>query len=144
MSFSEELRAAAQAEWQAMQEHRFVRAIEEDGLDQAVFRRYLVYEHAFVETAVTLFGYALVKAPGLDEARHLIGTLRALVDEQIPYFMDSFGRLGMAEAEWRDVPLPAKAAGLRDGMIGFAAHGGFEEVVTAMLAYASAALSRVP
>jgi thiaminase (transcriptional activator TenA) len=134
MSFAEDLRAAADAEWQAMQEHRFVRAIEEDSLDQAVFRRYLVYEHAFVETAVTLFGYALVKAPGLAEARYLIGTLRALVDEQIPYFMNAFDRLGMAEAEWKDVPLPPRAAGLRDGMIGFAAHGGFEEVVAAMLA----------
>lgn len=134
MSFAEAMRNAADTEWQAMQGHPFIRAIEEDRLDPEIFRRYLVYEHAFVETAITLFGYALVKAPGLAEARHLINTLRALVDEQIPYFMNSFDRLDIAEAEWRDISLPAKATGLRDGMIGFAAHGGFEEVVAAMLA----------
>lgn len=120
--------------WDAMQSHRFIRDIEEDKLDPAVFRRYLAYENAFVETAILIFGYALVKAPALEEQRQLIGVLRALSEEQIPYFQRAFESLNMREAEWRDMALPPTVAAFRDGMLAIAAHGPYLDGVTAMFA----------
>jgi hypothetical protein len=48
---------------QSQQEHRFVLDITRDQLDSCVCRRYLAYENAFVETAITIFGY-LPPPPG--------------------------------------------------------------------------------
>lgn len=133
-AFSMQLREANQAAWDAMIGHRFVTDIKADRLPEAVFRRYLAFEHRFVETAIVIFGYALVKAPGIAEQRPILRILHALGHDQLDYFSRTFATLGMAESEWRDVRLPPAAAGLRDGMIGFAAHGGYEDVLVGMLA----------
>jgi thiaminase (transcriptional activator TenA) len=90
---SDEILTQTRDVWDAMQTHRFVRDIEADRLDPAVFRRYLAYENAFVETAILIFGYSLVKAPGLEEQRWLIGVLKALSEEQITYFRRAFDSL---------------------------------------------------
>lgn len=131
---SDEILAANQDVWDAMQAHCFVRDIEEDRLDPAVFRRYLAYENAFVETAILIFGYSMVKAPGLPEQRWLIGVLKALSEEQITYFRNAFDELGMAEAEWRDLPLPGPVTAFRDGMLAIAAHGPYVDGIAAMFA----------
>jgi thiaminase/transcriptional activator TenA len=131
---SDEILARNQDVWEAMQAHRFVRDIEEDRLDPAVFRRYLAYENAFVETAILIFGYAMVKAPGLDEQRWLIGVLKALSEEQITYFRRAFDALGMAPSEWRDIPMPGAVASFRDGMLAIAAHGPYVDGIAAMFA----------
>jgi thiaminase/transcriptional activator TenA len=120
--------------WDAMQAHRFVRDVEADRLDPAVFRRYLAYENAFVETAILIFGYSLVKAPTLEEQRWLIGVLKALSEEQIDYFRRAFDSLGMAEAEWRNIALPPAVTAFRDGMLAIAAHGPYLDGITAMFA----------
>lgn len=131
---ADEVRAAAAGEWRRMQAHPFVVAIEEDRLPPAVLRRYLVNEYAFVETAIAIFGYALAKAPGIDERRALARIVTGLAEEQVPYFTAAFARLGMEPEDWRDAALPPRAAMLRDGMLGYAAHGGFPDIVAAMLA----------
>lgn len=131
---SNELLTQTRDVWDAMQSHDFVRDVEEDKLDPAVFRRYLTYENAFVETAILIFGYALVKAPGLEEQRWLIGVLKALSEEQIPFFRGAFESLNMPEAEWRDVVLPPAVTAFRDGMLAIAAPGPYLDGITAMFA----------
>jgi thiaminase (transcriptional activator TenA) len=131
---SDEILAQTRDIWDAMQSHRFVRDIEEDRLDPAVFHKYLAYENAFVETAIVIFGYSLLKAPGLEEQRWLIGVLRALSEEQIPYFRRAFDNLHMPEREWRDIALPPSVAAFRDGMLAMAAHGPYLDGITAMFA----------
>ena len=131
---SDEILAQTRDVWDAMQTHRFVRDIAEDRLDPAVFRRYLAYENAFVETAILIFGYSLVKAPGLEEQRWLIGILKALSEDQIPYFRRAFDSLNMPEREWRDIVVPPSVAAFRDGMLAIAAHGPYLDGITAMFA----------
>jgi thiaminase/transcriptional activator TenA len=132
--FTDELRRHAAGGWRRMQEHRFVIAIEEDGLPEMVLRRYLINEYAFVETAIAIFGYALIKAPDIATKRQIACIITALANDQVGYFEAAFAKLGMAEEEWRRTSLPPKAAMLRDGMLGYAAHGSFADVATAMLA----------
>lgn len=131
---SDQILADNQDVWEAMQAHRFVRDIEEDRLDPAVFRRYLAYENAFVETAILIFGYAMVKAPALEQQRWLIGVLKALSEEQIAYFREAFDALGMPPAEWRDIAMPGPVAAFRDGMLAIAAHGPYVDSIAAMFA----------
>jgi thiaminase/transcriptional activator TenA len=120
--------------WNAMQTHRFVRDIEEDRLDPAVFHRYLAYESAFVETAISIFGHLLVKAPGLSEQCWMIGVLKSLSEEQITYFRDAFQEIGLPESAWHGIALPMPVVAFQQSMLAFAAHGPYVEGVAAMFA----------
>ncbi len=131
---SDEILNQTQAIWDKMQSHRFVRDIEGDRLPDDVFKRYLAYENAFVETAILIFGYCMVKAPTLEEKRWLIGVLKALSEEQIYYFHKTFETLGMQESDWRDIQLPASVSAFRDGMLAIAAHDTYAAGITAMFA----------
>src|SRR5262249_8435343 len=101
--FSDEVVDGNRELWEAMQAHRFVREIEADRLAPAVFHRYLAYENAFVETAISIFGHLLVKAPGLAEQRWLIGVLKALSEDQITYFREAFQEIGLPESAWHGI-----------------------------------------
>jgi thiaminase/transcriptional activator TenA len=131
---SDEILEANGDVWREMQEHRFVLDIGQDRLDPRVFRRYLAYENAFVETAITIFGYLLVKAPGLPEQRWMISVLKALSEEQITYFRKAFAELGMADTEWKNIELPMPVLSFDQGMLAIAAHGPYIDGITAMFA----------
>jgi thiaminase (transcriptional activator TenA) len=129
---SERLRAANLELWQAMQEHRFVVDIERNRLPADTFNRYLAYEGRFVETAIGIFGHALIKAPSIGPKHWLIGVLNALSTEQVPYFDRTFEALGLP-APRHDAPLPAAVAAFDSGMLDIAQQGRYEDVIVAML-----------
>jgi thiaminase/transcriptional activator TenA len=130
---SSRMLAANQAAWDAMQSHRFVAAIERDGLPVEIFKAYLVYECAFVEAAMLIFGHMLVKAPGLAERRALAGILQGLAVDQIGYFEHSFAALSITDAD-RSRALPAAVLAFRDGMLAIARDGGYLDGAAVMLA----------
>jgi thiaminase/transcriptional activator TenA len=132
--FSETLRRLNRAAWDAMQSHRFVRDVEANRLPDGVFRRYLAYEGDFVAAAITIFGQAMLKAPGIDEKRWLIGVLAALANEQVGYFEETFAALGVPAEDRAARDAPPAVAAFRDGMLAIAAEGSYFEIVTAMLA----------
>lgn len=133
-AFSEQLRAQAEPSWDRMVRHRFTRDVTIDTLPSDVWRRYLIYEHAFVETAVTIFGYALVKAPSIDEQSRLSAVVASLTTDQIDYFDDAFERVGITDEERRIRELPVAVSAFRDGMLALAAHGTYEEIIGGMTA----------
>ena len=132
--FRDWLRDRAEPDWSRMVGHRITRDMAADTLPPAALRRYLVYEHGFVETAVTIFAYALAKAPGIAEQSALVETLHALTNEQIEYFERIFRELGMPVAERDSTPMPADVLAFRDGMMSLAAHGTYEEIIAGMAA----------
>lgn len=113
-----------------MLSHRFITQIEANTLPQDVFDRYLVYEGAFVDTAIAIFALATARAPDIDARRHLIGVLDALANRQVPYFETHLAARGLSP----DVALPPQAASFRDGMLELAEDGSFLEIITAMFA----------
>jgi thiaminase/transcriptional activator TenA len=129
---SERLLAANTELWQTMQEHRFVVDIERNRLPADVFGRYLSYEGRFVETAIGIFGHALIKAPSIEQKHWLIGVLNALSTEQVPYFDRTVAALDLP-ASSVDQPLPAAVAAFDTGMLEIAQQGRYEDVIVAML-----------
>lgn len=130
---SDLIREDAADVWDAMQAHRFVRAIEGDQLPLDVFKAYLIYECDFVETAMLIFGHLLVKAPGLEERRWLAGVLQALAVDQIGYFERTFAALGIT-AEDRARVMPDSVLAFRDGMLAIARDGSYLDGVVIMMA----------
>lgn len=112
--------------------HRFVEDIKADALPERAFERYLVFEGAFVETAIAIFAYATAKAGTMADRRWLIGVLDALANQQIAYFEKTFAARGI-DATRFDVYVPAVAR-FREGMLTIARDGGFIDTVAAMFA----------
>ena len=132
--FSEWLRDEAEPCWTRMVGHRMTRDMATDSLPSDVLRRYLVYEHDFVETAVTILGYALVKAPGIPEQTRLVAALQGLVTDQLAWFRRVFGALGVSDDQRIVTGPPPAVSAFRDGMLSLAARGSYEEIIAAMAA----------
>lgn len=113
-----------------MLDHPFVRQIADGTLPLAAYYRYLVYEGAFVDTAISIFAYATAKAPDLEAKRWLIGVQDALAKDQMPYFEQSFAELGIDT----DIAMPPEVAAFDQGMLAIAQAGDFAEIATAMFA----------
>ncbi|MFB6195754.1 MAG: TenA family protein [Haloplanus sp.] len=94
--FTDWLRDRAEPDWSAAVEHRFVRELAAGDVDDAVFRRYLVQDYAFVETLVGTFGHAVGEAPSMAAKGRLTDFLRTLTDEENDYFERSFEALDAA------------------------------------------------
>ncbi|POF28260.1 TenA family protein [Roseibium marinum] len=117
---------------EAMVNHRFIQDIKADRLDRGVFDRYLVYEGAFVDTAVAIFAFATAKAVTMAHKRRLIAILDALANHQIAFFGRAFAERGI-DPNAHDTGLPEVAA-FRDGMLAIAREGDFLDIVAAMFA----------
>jgi thiaminase/transcriptional activator TenA len=118
--------------FEAMVDHRFVRDITADTLPDPVFERYLVYEGAFVDTAISIFAFAAAKAETIDQKRWLIRVIDALANGQIAYFEAAFAARGIDPGD-HDLDRPEVAA-FRGGMLAIARDGDFLDIVAAMFA----------
>lgn len=116
----------------AMTGHRFVEDIKRDRLPKQVFERYLVYECAFVDTAIAIFAYAVAKAATIAQKRRLIAVLDALANRQIAYFEKTFAARGIDPGE-HDAGLPPVSA-FCAGMLEIARAESFLDIVAAMFA----------
>lgn len=110
--------------------HRFVEDVCADRLPREVFHRYLAYEGAFVETAISIFAFAAARAPDMKARRWMVGVLDALANVQIPYFEERYTTLGIVPAG----VCPPEVIAFDQGMLDLAKDGSFLDIVTAMFA----------
>lgn len=129
---SEQILRENKAVFDAMVGHRFVEDIKADRLPKPVFERYLVFEGAFVDTAISIFAFATAKAETIAQKRWLIGVLDALANQQIAYFEKTFAARGIDPGAF-DTSIPEVAA-FCDGMLAISRDGGYLDTVAAMFA----------
>ncbi len=91
--FTDWLRAASQPHWDRACNHRFTQELAADSIEDAVYRRYLVQDYAFIETLVTVLGHAVAYAPGMAAKKRFAGFLTAVTSEENDYFIRSFDAL---------------------------------------------------
>ncbi|TBY02012.1 TenA family protein [Rhizobium laguerreae] len=116
----------------AMLSHRFVEDVKNDRLSKEAFERYLVYEGAFVDSAISIFAYAAATARTMAQKRWLIAVLDALANEQIAYFERTFASRDIDPSSF-DTGM-AEVEAFRTGMLEIARQGGFLDTVAAMFA----------
>jgi thiaminase/transcriptional activator TenA len=131
-TLSEQILRENKAVFDAMVGHRFVEDIKADRLPKQVFERYLVFEGAFVDTAISIFAFATAKSETIEQKRWLIGVLDALANQQIAYFEKTFAERGI-DLSAHDTTIPEVAA-FRDGMLAISRDGGYLDTVAAMFA----------
>ena len=131
--FSDWLAARAEPYWSRAVEHRFTRQLAADALPDAVYRRYLIQDYAFVDVLVRIVAYAIAKAPDMPPKSRLAAFLASVTSEENDYFLRSFEALGVEVEVWRNAPLGPTASAFREVMLGAAEDGGYEEVLAVFL-----------
>lgn len=131
--FTTWLRERAEPAWSAATRHRFTRELGDDTLDDAVFRRYLVQDYAFLETLVGTVGHALGDAPTMEAKSRLADFLGTLTAEENDYFERSFEALGVPE-ETDAAPELAPTTRAFEDLLRRAAHeGGYAETLAVLV-----------
>ena len=131
--FSDWLATRAEPHWSRAVEHRFTRELAADALPDAVYRRYLIQDYAFVDVLVRIVAYAIAKAPDMPPKSRLAAFLASVTSEENDYFLRSFEALGVEAEVWRNAPLGPTASAFREVMLGAAEDGGYEEVLAVFL-----------
>ena len=91
--FTDWLRERSEPDWTAAADGRFVHELGDDTIPDAVFRRYLEQDYAFVETLTGTFGHALGEAPSMAAKARLADFLGTITNEENDYFERSFEAL---------------------------------------------------
>jgi thiaminase (transcriptional activator TenA) len=111
--FTETLRQASQPAWSQSVGHRFVRELLDGSVSDTVMSRYLIQDHRFLDSFLTLLGAALASADSF-EARIRFGRFIGMVSgEENTYFLRSFAALGVSEQERTESPDSKPTAGFK-------------------------------
>lgn len=131
--FTDWLRERAEPDWSNATNHHFTRELGSDEIDDAVFRRYLLQDYAFVETLVGVFGYAVGDAPTMESKSRLVDFLRTLTADENDFFERSFEALDVPEAEYTN-PEPGRTTrALEDLLERAATEGGYAETLAVLV-----------
>ena len=130
--FTDELREAAEPAWSAAVDHRFVEEIRDGTIDDAVFRRYLIQDYAFVGSLVGLVGAAVATAPTMDAKASLDDFLGVLTDEEDDYFERAFDVLDVPATDRTD-PERARVTAAFDDLVHRAAGEGYPEALAVLV-----------
>jgi thiaminase/transcriptional activator TenA len=131
--FTDWLRARAEPDWTAATTHRFTRELATGEIKDAVFRRYLVSDYAFIETLVGAFGRAVGDAPTMAAKSRLVDFLGVLTDDENDYFERSFDALGVDEATRTEPELTPTVRAFADLLERASREGGYAETLAVLV-----------
>lgn len=111
--FTEILRQENQPTWSDCVQHRFVTELFAGTISDKVMATYLIQDHRFLDSFLTLLGAAMASADSY-EARLRFGRFAGMVaGEENTYFLRSFEALGVTEEERTETPDTAPTAGFK-------------------------------
>lgn len=111
--FSETLRLASEPLWTQAVSHRFVDELFAGAVPDAVMSSYLVQDHRFLDSFLTLLGAAIATSDSF-EARLRFGRFIGMVaGEENTYFLRAFEALGVDEDQRAAIPDTKPTAGFK-------------------------------
>ncbi|WP_336811832.1 TenA family protein [Bosea sp. MMO-172] len=111
--FTETLKQASEPAWTKAVEHRFVTELLAGSISDEVMASYLVQDHRFLDSFLTLLGAAIATADSFD-ARLRFGRFVGMVSgEENTYFLRAFDALGVTQAQREAIPDAAPTKGFQ-------------------------------
>lgn len=111
--FTETLRRQSEPTWSQAVGHRFVTELFGGSVPDPVMAHYLVQDHRFLDSFLTLLGAAIATADTF-ESRLRLGRFAGMISgEENTYFLRSFEALGVSEAQRNDAPDTLPTAGFK-------------------------------
>ena len=133
LSFSAELRAAADPVWRAQHEHPFVRSIGAGTADLQRLRRWVRQDYLFLVEYCRLLALAAARAPDLGTLRRFAELLQATAVTEMDLHRSYAGDFGMDEAELEAEEMAPVTRAYTDFLLRTAALGDFAELAAALL-----------
>jgi thiaminase/transcriptional activator TenA len=127
--FSKWLRERSEPAWSNATDHRFVRELGSDTIDDDVFQRYLVQDYAFLGAGVSVMGYAVGQAPTMDAKSRLVDFLGTMTDDEDDYFERSFNALNVPADDRTDPTLTSTTQAFIDLLYRASLDGDYEETL---------------
>ena len=131
MTFSAELRRAADPVWSAILAHPFVRGIGDGTLPEAAFRRYVRQDYLFLIDYGRLLSLGAARAPRLEWMRRFAGLASSVLETEMALHREFAARWGVTDLEAVQVE-PATAA-YCNFLLRTASLGDFSELAAAVL-----------
>ena len=114
--FSETLKAASEPNWTRAVQHRFVSELYTGSVDDRVMAFYLIQDHRFLDSFLTLLGAAIATCDTFD-ARLRFGQFAGMVSgEENTYFLRAFEHLGVSAQDRAETPDTAPTTGFQSIM----------------------------
>ena len=130
--FTDRLRRDAGPAWEAATGHRFVRALCDGTIDDAVMARYLVQDHRFLDGFLMLLGAAMATA-ATPHARLRFGRAAGGgAGEENTYLLRAFAALGIDEADRMAAPDAAPTRAFKALMREAAASGRYAAALSVL------------
>ena len=95
--FTETLRAANEPDWSHAVGHRFVEELFAGSVPNAVMARYLIQDHRFLDSFLTLLGAVLASADTFEAKLRFARFIGMVSGEENTYFLRAFEALGVTD-----------------------------------------------
>ena len=95
--FTETLRAASEPDWSHAVGHRFVEELFAGAVPDAVMARYLIQDHRFLDSFLTLLGAVLAGADIFEAKLRFARFIGMVSGEENTYFLRAFEALGVTD-----------------------------------------------
>jgi thiaminase/transcriptional activator TenA len=104
MSFFEQLKAGASAEWCAYTEHPFTTGMADGSLPEAAFRHYLVQDYLFLIEFARAYALSVYKSPRLSDMREGTAGLSAILDVEMDLHVKLCAGWGLSPLDLEQAP----------------------------------------
>jgi len=111
--FTETLRAASEPDWSRAVGHRFVKELFAGAVPDAAMAHYLIQDHRFLDSFLTLLGAALAGADNFTAKLRLGRFIGTVSSEENTYFLRAFAALGVTEDRRAADPDTTATAGFK-------------------------------
>ena len=133
MTFSAELRRAADPIWQAQHDHPFVRGIGDGTVDVERFKRWLRQDYRFLVEYCRVFALAAARAPDLATLRKFAELLQATAVTEMDLHRSYAAGFGITDDELESEEMAPVTRAYTDFLVRCAATGDFAELAAAVL-----------
>jgi thiaminase/transcriptional activator TenA len=133
VSFSAELRRAADPIWQAQHDHPFVRGIGDGTVDVERFKRWLRQDYRFLVEYCRVFALAAARSPDLDTLRRFAELLQATAVTEMDLHRSYAAGFGITPGELEAEEMSPVTRAYTDFLVRTAATGDFAELTAALL-----------
>jgi thiaminase (transcriptional activator TenA) len=131
--FSDELRAAAAAIWEAQHAHPFVVGIGEGTLDFDRFAHWIRQDYLFLIDYSRMLALGTARAPDLATMRRFADLAQATLSEEMELHRSYCEELGISREELEREQMAPTTRGYTDFLVRVAQSGDFAELVAALL-----------
>src|SRR5271169_2630144 len=111
--FTETLRAESEPDWSHAVRHRFVEELFGGAVPDAVMARYLIQDHRFLDSFLTLLGAVLASADTFEAKLRFARFIGMVSGEENTYFLRAFEALGVPEVRRAADPDTQPTAGFQ-------------------------------